>query len=121
MRVPNDRYYLCCFSDNIYRQVSRVLSIQNRPSVVAPSCAMLTPRPGPIAVAVGAIVILIIFVTSAIHYRPEEAAHYRSKIFGAQSHTSPANEGLRSVWNETLGVSRSSSASRVHSGGLLCK
>ncbi|KAI9871453.1 MAG: hypothetical protein M1830_002902, partial [Pleopsidium flavum] len=67
---------------------------------------MLTPRPGPIAVAVGAIVILIVFVTSAIHYRPEEAAHYRSKIFGIQSHKSSVNEGLGSVWNETLGFER---------------
>ena len=67
---------------------------------------MLTPRPGPIAVAVGAVVVLVLFVASALHYRPEEAAHYGSKIFGSSSHKSAANdEGLGGVWNETLGVS----------------
>lgn len=68
---------------------------------------MLTPRPGPIAVAIGAVVVLVIFVVSALHYRPEEAAHYGSKIFGSPGHQSTADEGFGSVWNETLGVSQS--------------
>lgn len=80
---------------------------------------MLTPRPGPIAVAIGAVVVLVLFVTSALHYRPEEAAHYGSKIFGSSSHKSAANEGFASVWNETLGVSRSISVCGIALGGLV--
>lgn len=74
---------------------------------------MLTPRPGPIAVAIGAVVVLVLFVASALHYRPEEAAHYGSKIFGGSNHKSSADQGLESVWNETLGVSRSISVPGV--------
>ena len=74
---------------------------------------MLTPRPGPIAVATGAVVVLVIFVFSALHYRPEEAAHYGSKIFGSPGHQSTADEGFGSVWNETLGVSGSISLSGI--------
>lgn len=68
---------------------------------------MLTPRPGPIAVAIGSVAVLVIFFASALHYRPEKAAHYGSKIFGSSSHKSAANGGFGSVWNETLGVSGS--------------
>ncbi len=68
---------------------------------------MLTPRPGPIAIAIGAVVILGLFLASALHYQPGQATKYGSKLFGDHSHSNSGNEALDSSWNETLGVSSS--------------